>query len=516
VLDREGLDWWELTSLLIHAELETVLALQRLAPTFSSSGEIFTTRRGWTIAALEILLNRKITTVPGAGRIKLAGRVGRYRALWRRFSLQQLTEIFLDKHDTDLRWRAKLNVRRRRSGEPFVLVPSAYTNVSRMAAAYARLAPEVLFLLVYTRGSGRQLVRPDNMSLTSLAAYAGGPRSSSEHATVQREWQVLKADLEHVPEIKLLARLGTLGPFTKWLSDGLAIRDAWIEVFRREPVQAVLCGDDSNWYTRLPVLLARKRGLPTIDFHHGALDGRFLLKDLASDIYLAKSEMELDYLTRVCAISKERIVIGGPSRLDPPVAGHNERERGGSIVFFSEPYEAAGGRPEDLYGELLPPLAALAANYGKSLVVKLHPFESASDRKALVQQVLPADLQKAVRVRSGPLEERLLNETWFGVTVESTTVIECAQRGIPCFIAGWLATSLFGYVQQYAAFGLGQILQSADQLADLPGLLARQSEAQASEGGLWQPIDRGKFRWLLTGGHRSQLPQPEPAHIHES
>src|SRR5215470_4910461 len=46
VVDEEGVDWWELTSLLVHAELETIVALQRMVPTLPLSTGLFATRRG--------------------------------------------------------------------------------------------------------------------------------------------------------------------------------------------------------------------------------------------------------------------------------------------------------------------------------------------------------------------------------------------------------------------------------------------------------------------------------------
>ena len=498
LLDREGLDWWELTSLLVHAELETVLALQRLAPTLSAVTEVHATRQGWTMDALELLLGRKIAAYSRRDQSSPVGRLGHYSRLLRRFSFGQLAEIVLDKHDPDYRWRARLSSQRRGAGGPLILLPSAYTSVSRMAAEYAHRVPELQFLLVYTRRSGKQFVRPANVSLASLAAYGGGVQSRSELAEIHRNWVSLRTELERRPEIELLSRVGGLQRFEGWFSDGLAVRDAWLEVFRRESLQGVLCGDDSNWYTRLPVELGRKRGLPTIDFHHGAFDGRFLLKDLPSDMYLAKSEMELDYLTRVCAMTKERIIIGGPNPTN--VSASRRRPRTGTaIVFFSEPYQALGGRVEEVYRELLPPLAALAADYGGRLVIKLHPFESVPDRESVVRQVLSAKQQTLTEVRGGPLTERLLEEAWFGITVESTTVIECTMRGVPCFIAGWIASSRYGYVQQYSAFGIGELLHSAEQLAAIPSLLEQEC-ASTPQGGLWQTIDPAKLRWLFAGG----------------
>ena len=61
------------------------------------------------------------------------------------------------------------------------------------------------------------------------------------------------------PELRVLVQAGVLDPFPGWIRDGLSARDAWREVLEREPVGGVLCGDDSNLYTRLPVLLAVRR-----------------------------------------------------------------------------------------------------------------------------------------------------------------------------------------------------------------------------------------------------------------
>ena len=73
---------------------------------------------------------------------------------------------------------------------------------------------------------------------------------------------------------------------------------------------AVMCGDDSNPSTRLPVMLGRQQSIPTLDFHHGAMDGRFILKQLSSDLYLAKGEMERDYLLKICGLPADRVSPG--------------------------------------------------------------------------------------------------------------------------------------------------------------------------------------------------------------
>jgi hypothetical protein len=276
------------------------------------------------------------------------------------------------------------------------------------------------------------------------------------------------------------------------------VRNAWQAVLDREPVTAVLCGDDTNWYTRLPVILARKRGLPTVDFHHGAFDGRFLMKDLSSDIYLAKSEMERDYLVRICGLLSEKIIVGAPTRSAPP------RERrlsidGSTIVFFSEPAESVGGRTEEVYRELLPPLLRLAEQHQRTLTVKLHPFENLQERTRWVDAVLGRNGRDKVKMVSGSLSPDLLATAWFGITVESTTAVDCTRCSVPCFLCAWLAATPFGYIEQYARYGVGQLLHSPDELLKIPELLALEEAISPREGSMGQQIDPHELQRLLAG-----------------
>ena len=63
--------------------------------------------------------------------------------------------------------------------------------------------------------------------------------------------------------------------FADFLKRGLRVRDAWREVFAREPITTVLSADEYNPYTRLPILLARSRKLRTVFCDHGALNMSF-------------------------------------------------------------------------------------------------------------------------------------------------------------------------------------------------------------------------------------------------
>ncbi len=245
-------------------------------------------------------------------------------------------------------------------------------------------------------------------------------------------------------------------------------RNAWREVLDREPVEAALCGDDSNLYTRLPVLLAARRKIPLADFHHGAFDGRYLLKDLPCDVYLAKNEMERDYLARVCGLSAERIAIGAPASEHDP---GKDRGRTTSAIFFSEPYEGPGMRAEEVYRELLPPLCRMARENGRSVIIKLHPFESHTQRSQFVRGLLgPEDAADF-----DPGRGSTVSGTHGAGMVRHNSRIDDRSR-LPAqrhlLFPLWMAIA-FGiqYQQQYARFGVGELLQNAQQIGEIPGRL---------------------------------------------
>ncbi len=501
LLDETGLDWWDLVSVLIYPELQDAVLLRRLAEQLDATAELYTTRQAWPATGVALLLQRPLRTFPNASR---SSHFRHYRDALRRFSFDQLAQIFLDKYDLRYQWRSRFAATRRGVPGPFVLLPSAYTNVSRTALAYASMLPEQSFLLIATRRSGTHFDPAPNVTCASLAAYAGGPEPRAEYLELLGKWQNLQPSLKQLPEIDLLFRAGQLDSFPSHFRDGLTIRNAWQNVLSNEQISAVMCGDDSNIYTRLPVLLARQQDIPTLDFHHGALDGRFLMKNLSSDLYLAKGEMERDYLVRVCRLPAERVILGGPPMprsIPPNERGKKERRKDESplILFFSEPYEVGRLRAEDVYRELLTPLARLAREFGRRLVVKLHPFESRAERMELVANILPPEYAALVDVIDGPFTPELVARAWFAVTVESTVVIDCSLLGVPCFLCEWLNLSPYGYTGQYTRFGVGRILNSPQQMNEIPRLVAEPA-TPLSDGCLLKPMDPEWLRSIIAAG----------------
>jgi hypothetical protein len=465
-----------------------------MAKEIGPSAALWSTRPEGPARILALLLNTQLHAF-GAGKIeRLAQGAVHYAGLLRRFPPAQIKQIFFDKYDAGYRWRSLFARHGPPLSKPAVLIPSAYVNVSRMAADYARLLPEQQFLMVATRRSARQFEATANIEVRDLAAYMRVKPQQAEIDSLERAWRKLRAELCE-PELRILADLGELEVILRWIRKGLFVRNAWTEVFEREPVCGVLCGDDSNPFTTLPVLLAAKRNIPTVDFHHGAFDGRYLLKDLPCEIYLAKNEAERDYLGRVCQLPQERVMIGAPSgaQVILPSDPHVERA---SVFFFSEPYEVYGMRAEEVYRELLPRLSRIAQQNGRELIVKLHPFESRSERWRLICEIVGNVDSRSIRVLDGPLTEDLLRRAWFGITVESTTVIDCLRHGVPCFLCGWYNVIPCGYLDQYERFGVGERLAYADEIARIPSLLAH--ARRDPHAVLPSQIDPAKLRSCLT------------------
>jgi len=498
LIDEEGIDWWDLLSLLVLPDALNLLALLSIAKEISPSAELWATRPGGVAGMLAIVLERSVRDFGQSVLARSANRAMHLAGIIQRFSAGQIKQILLDKCDSGYQWRSRFASRRPRFVEAVVLLPSAYENVSRMAAAYARLLPEQLFLMVATRYSAKQFVTPPNVQVRDLAAYASADSPTAEATSLIELWTKLRADLQSSPQLQMLLRSGVLESFPAWIRDGLSARNAWREVFEREPVSGVLCGDDSNRYTRVPVLLAARRKIATVDFHHGALDGLYVLKELPSDLYLAKSEMERDYLLRVCGLPAEKVAMGPPSTGDVRVRSELQSSQRASVVFFSEPYEVAGMRTDEVYRELLPPLCRVARETGHRLIIKLHPFESLSQRRRIVRDILTFEDQKLVSIVDGPLTTELLAQARFGVTVESTTVIDCLQNGICCFLCGWLARSPYEYMQQYARFGIGELLHDAQQLMEIPRRLEECRNRPAKTLNLSVPADPEILRRWLT------------------
>jgi hypothetical protein len=228
-------------------------------------------------------------------------------------------------------------------------------------------------------------------------------------------------------------------------------------------------------------------------------DSCMAIKPLLADFCLAKNEMERDYLVRTCQVEPGRVVAGGPAQIiSPAIQRRDSRSEEPSLVFFTEPFAANGWRNEQVYRELLPRLWSLAQSCRLRLVFKLHTFESIRGHRRLLRKCFPL-YEPQIEVVAGLPSEALWRNAKVAVAVQSTAVLECAARDIPVFLCAWLRDPYAAYVQQYERFGIGRVLQTPEQINDIPRLLAAQESALPMRSDLLQAMDPGILQGLFSG-----------------
>jgi hypothetical protein len=497
LIDQHGLDWWEIMSMLLHEQMEMLFLLQRFARTISALDKVYISRPGLHASLLRGLLGEQVQVFPLPAQARKGLR--HFVRVTNKLSTPQILDVFWDKYDSGYQFRGRLARRRAPCAQPTVLVPTAYVNVSRTGIAYARTFPEENFLLVATRQSGWVEGLPKNVTPAWLSSYASVRNRREENAEIEGRWRSVRNALENNAEFHLLAQLDYLESFPRMLRRGIEVRDAWLNVFDSEPVQGVLCADDSNPYTRIPLLLARERGLTNIACHHGALDSSYVFKRIYGDVIWAKGKMEHDYLVRVCGVPREKVEIAAPAL---PAAWEMRQTPNGQradshILFLSEASDISGGRPEEFYRDVLPSLADLALATGRKLIVKLHPAESERERSATVARILSTRQKAATRIVSGPLTEDLLANAWFGITILSTVATECAIRGIPCFLCRWLEFWPYRYIEQFIRFGAGIGIDQPSEIAKIPEYLQHLVQPTQPAENWWKAAAPGRLRELL-------------------
>lgn len=507
MVDSELVDWWDILSPHFHDRLEQLLLLSALVEQIPADAEIFATRRYFSLHAISLLLKRagmssEIKSFSKERRPDtIDARSRRYFKAAITLHPSQIGEIAFDKWDSDYRLRRHFARSPKPSPGEVTLLPSAYGNVSRAQISYARMLPNRRFLLVVTRRNGVLRDLPGNVEIRRLAGYA--PRrlrsTHEESLGLLARWRDLENEQLEANNIASAAReLGVFSDFPNLLKDMLGVRDAWREVLVREPVHAVLSGDENNPTTRLPILLARARNLRTVFCDHGALNMTFGIRRPASDVYLMRGEMAHDYSAGWCGLSTNRVRVGGAADALNLASALNRTKRDW-IVLYSEAYELWDGRTRSLYAELLPELCLLAGKTNRKVVVKLHPFESPRMRKSIIRQVVPAAQRNLVEMRDGPMTTELFERAWCSLTVESSVAVENTTNGVPCFLCSWFDPSWYDYGKQYAKYSAGYPLDSPERIREIPQLLEGIQITEATRQRLHTTIKVEELDSLLFG-----------------
>jgi hypothetical protein len=508
LLDRHGLDWWEILGTQRFQDLQALYLVNQLCLEMDRDDVQFSASRSHRlIRIIEQVFRLPVQCFqdPDGSSLRRMRRMLRSAQNLRR---SQIVEIAFDKWDAGYRIR-RYATRHRRAKlvDNAVVLPSAYSNVTRTVLAYAKQLPHRSFLLVTTRRNALPGRLPENVVTAPLAAYASPATSiRAELAELtEASRDLLRAMPADAEQFQQTVRAGLWDCFPGQLEIGLLLREAWMRLLAAEPIIGVLCGDDLNYHTRLPLLLARGRGLNSVYCSHGALDGGFLFKASLADSYLVKGRMEGDYLQQVSNVGADRVWVAAPGKNTDAAPGDHSQ---GMLTFFSQLYEVEGGRADVIYQELLPRLYSTAQQVGRRLVIKLHPFESLRARKALVKEILPGTARRYVDVLSDVSPEQVISRAWCGVTVDSSVTVECTLKKVPCFLCGWLDFGGMGYLRQFARFGAGIVLDAPADIECIPDKVAEYQADRATAESLWQEADPMRLDEIIF--RASPVPQAQP------
>ena len=507
LVDRLGLDWWEILANESSQDLSMLYLFRQLQREIRGGGlELAASRPHRSARIAEHVFGASVRFV-WAERSGVIPRT--LRALQSAWKLRaaQIAEIAFDKWDSGYQLRRRLAQRDRANiAEPCLLLPTAYSNVTRSVLAYASQLPHRRFLLIATRQNAIPSRTGKNVAVSSIAAYTPNQESTrAERGALQQAWQEFVRRLRtEDADFRCAADTGVWDYFPAYLGHGLLLRDAWAEVLRSEQVTGVLCGDDLNYSTRLPLILAQKEGLNAVYCSHGALDSGFFFKKPYADSFLVKGEMEQDYLMRAAIVDRERIFVGAPACTQQIPADSRSAD---AIVFFSQPYEVTGARADAVYRQIVPRLQSVARACKKKLIIKLHPFESVRARRALVKSALNHSECESVEIVAGVPPEQVMSRAWCGLTVDSSVAVECAVNDIPFFLCGWLDFTGDGYLEQFARFGVANVLPSPDHIELIPRMVSDFRPDPARRERIWREADPRQLDAIMFGTRRARLKQ---------
>jgi hypothetical protein len=120
-------------------------------------------------------------------------------------------------------------------------------------------------------------------------------------------------------------------------------------------------------------------------------------------------------------------------------------------------------------------------------------------RQNLLKAVLSAEDGALVDLVHGSLTPELLSNVWFAVAVESSVSVDCAIRGIPCFLCNWFVTPVAGYGEQFVKYGAARALKSPQEIARIPEMLQGFGITPEIQHRLWYPIEAARLESLLRG-----------------
>ncbi|MGC2248619.1 MAG: hypothetical protein WA609_18585, partial [Terriglobales bacterium] len=137
VVDRFGVDWWDVVSLTLHPELQDIRLAMRLAEKLGGDCMLTASRPSLLANAVQLHVGAPLQVLQAGIDARFQHRISHYRTAVRNLSFGQLRQVAHDKFDPHFRWRRKFAAPVAPSSQPVVLLPSAYSNVTKTALNYA-------------------------------------------------------------------------------------------------------------------------------------------------------------------------------------------------------------------------------------------------------------------------------------------------------------------------------------------------------------------------------------------
>ena len=207
VVDRWGIDWWDVFGLLLQAVREHA-ADTRLAEELRQCRTLAVTRSSVMADALQLQLGIPLTVLRSGLGCESRTVSTRYGAGLANLSFEQLRQVAYDKFDSQYAWRRKFARAPEQKSEPVILLPTAYSNVTKTALQYAQHLPEQRFLLVLARESGAASNLPANVRMCPWQRLHASPPCGAKCNSWQTAGFRLEQHLQELVEFRLAAESG--------------------------------------------------------------------------------------------------------------------------------------------------------------------------------------------------------------------------------------------------------------------------------------------------------------------
>ena len=162
MVDRCGIDWWDLLCLFIADDVQQLTMVHRLSKELDADCELYSSRPDPRATALQRLLGAGLTNLERPFQ-SVIRRARHYHKALSHLDRDQLVQALEDKFDTSYSIRRRFARRGHKSEQPIILLPSAYINVSRTALSYAEMLPVHQFLLLLASNSAKPSSLPPNV-----------------------------------------------------------------------------------------------------------------------------------------------------------------------------------------------------------------------------------------------------------------------------------------------------------------------------------------------------------------